>query len=217
MTTPTIRIETSEISPVLTKDKASQAKEKLQEFEKKVRLAKKALKHVDAAQTKRIGKWSYSNDRFKNLWAGQKENTNPTQPRTMNNNNSDDSVEEIESSQRVSQFYEMPADDSLNETIPFNTAASERSVEEKDEAFDALFELVISPEDHCVICNASTAGLTAPVSIGGNMNDIYDFLINFVFAGTRVARQQLYRHPRDERSWQREIFVYYLQQRPDEI
>jgi hypothetical protein len=56
MTTPTIRVETSEKSSAQTKDKVSQAKVKLQEFEEKVRLAKKALKHVDAAQRTRIGK-----------------------------------------------------------------------------------------------------------------------------------------------------------------
>lgn len=56
MTTPTIRVETSETSTTQNKDKSSQAKVKLQEFEKKVRLAKKALKHVDAAQRTRVGR-----------------------------------------------------------------------------------------------------------------------------------------------------------------
>jgi hypothetical protein len=165
MTTPTIRVETSETSSTQTKDKFSQAKVKLQEFEKKVRLAKKALKHVDAAQRTRIGTVHKEN------------NNNILPPRTMNNNNLDidDSVEEIESSQRVSQLYEMPINDPLNETIPFNNKAlnetipsnnkvmerSEKSVEEEGEAFDEFFTLVISLEDHCVICNTNIADLNA--------------------------------------------------------
>lgn len=186
MTTPTIRVETSETSSTQTKDKFSQAKVKLQEFEKKVRLAKKALKHVDAAQRTRIGKATHKapfviSKKYLEGTVHKENNNNILPPRTMNNNNLDidDSVEEIESSQRVSQLYEMPINDPLNETIPFNNKAlnetipsnnkvmerSEKSVEEEGEAFDEFFTLVISLEDHCVICNTNIADLNAAVSM----------------------------------------------------
>jgi len=55
MSTPTIRIDTSDPPNAHIKDRPPQAKTKLLEFEKKVKLAKKALKHVDAAHRTRIG------------------------------------------------------------------------------------------------------------------------------------------------------------------
>lgn len=99
-------------------------------------------------------------------------NNNNIQPvRIMNNNpDNDDSVEEIESSQRVTQLYDIPANDSLNETIPFENKLIEKEKEDaedkegKDEAFEQLFSLIISPEDHCVICNTDISELDATVS-----------------------------------------------------
>ncbi len=101
-----------------------------------------------------------------------KNNNNIKASRPMNNNNSDndESVEEIESSQRVSQLYSIPANDSLNETIPFDNKAAEKDQEDledkegRDEAFEQLFSLIISPEDHCVICNTDISELDAAVS-----------------------------------------------------
>lgn len=141
----------------------------------------------------------------------------------MNNNNNadnDDSVEEIESSQR-SQLYNIPANDSLNETIPFENKAaeSEANVEDKerDEAFEQLFSLVISPEEHCVICNTNISELDSTVKrlIKSPTRSLFD-IFYFILA-TRVARQQVYRCSRETFSEHRKVLVYHLQQGPNKI
>jgi len=60
----------------------------------------------------------------------------------------------------------------LNETNYFEVRTSQTSREildekekETDEAFCELFSLIISPEDHCVICDTNISALDMTVSL----------------------------------------------------